>query len=88
MELEKKKEELLNSENFCMLPWTHVHLWPDSTAHLCCVSDSTMPLGKYNGNMKSIYNSTRMKEVRVNMMNNRPSPECSRCYQLEKNKIG
>lgn len=81
------KDKLMTSEYFCMMPWTHLHFWPDSTAHLCCVSDSTKPLGKYDGDMKNIYNSERMKQVRLNMLGNKPTEECTRCYQLEKNKI-
>ncbi len=83
----------IDAENFqksnyvCMMPWTHLHFWPDSTAHLCCVSDSTKPLGRYAGNLEEIYNSERMRQVRQSMLADEPVSECERCYQLEKNNI-
>jgi hypothetical protein len=86
-QIQINKDALLQSENFCMLPWNHIHFWPDSTAHLCCVSDSTQPIGKYTGSLEEIYNSDKMKTVRKNMLLNQPSPECTRCYQLEKNQF-
>jgi hypothetical protein len=82
-----EKDILLKSENFCMLPWSHLHFWPDSSAHLCCISDSNQPIGKYTGSLEAVYNSEKMKTVRKNMLENKPSPECTRCYQLEKNGI-
>lgn len=70
-----------------MLPWTHVHFWPDASAHYCCISDSSKPVGKYTGDLGDIINSEHIKRVRRNMLNDQPSPECGRCYELEKNGI-
>jgi hypothetical protein len=81
------KEELLKSEHFCMLPWLHLHFWPDSTGHLCCISDSTKPVGKYEGSLEAVYNSKDMTKIRKNMLANQPTPQCTRCYSLEKNQI-
>ena len=81
------KEKVSESKHFCMMPWVHVHLWPNSTAHYCCVSDSSNPIGVYQGDIKQLVNADTIKSVRQNMIHDRPSGECSRCYELEKNSI-
>ncbi len=81
------KETLLNSPYFCMMPWVHMHLIPNSTAHLCCISDVKKPIGKFEGNFESVYNSSEMKKARLGMLNGQPIEACQRCYDLEKNDI-
>lgn len=84
---EINKTELEKSPYFCMLPWTHIHFWPDSSAHYCCISDTDKPIGHYEGDLKKIVNAENIKRVRNNMLSGQPSPECQRCYDLEKNGI-
>ena len=31
----KEKELLIDSETFCMLPWMHLHAYPDGRAYPC-----------------------------------------------------
>ena len=32
----REKELLIESDNFCMLPWMHIHAFPDGRAYPCC----------------------------------------------------
>jgi sulfatase maturation enzyme AslB (radical SAM superfamily) len=78
------KELLLQkSKNFCMLPWVHLHIWPDSKVFPCCLSDSLDPLSTYRGSLSEAWNSENMRQLRKNMVNDKPTPRCRRCYELE-----
>ena len=37
--------DLKQSKHFCMMPWTHMHLWPAGTTYPCCMSDPDHPVG-------------------------------------------
>ena len=81
-------EQLVLTENptFCMYPWTHIHAYPDSTVHLCCMSDMDLPLGNLNDStLESIWNSERMVEVRRKMIDGITLPECTKCYEQDRN---
>ncbi|MBY0451654.1 MAG: twitch domain-containing radical SAM protein, partial [Bdellovibrionaceae bacterium] len=81
------KDSLLKSPYFCMMPWVHMHFIPNSTAHLCCISDVKKPIGKFEGKFEQVYNSTEMKKIRLDMLGGKPIEACQRCYELEKNDI-
>lgn len=81
------KQDIPNSKNFCMMPWVHMHLWPNSSAHYCCVSDSSKPIGMYDGDLGKLANADTIKQVRKNMLHDLPSEACKRCYELEKNGV-
>ncbi|MBI3556371.1 MAG: twitch domain-containing radical SAM protein, partial [Deltaproteobacteria bacterium] len=67
-----------------MMPWTHLHFWPDGKAFPCCIADSTMPVGRFGEqSIADIWNSDKLRAIRRNMLEERPSPECIRCYTLE-----
>lgn len=75
---------LKNCKTFCVLPWIHLHGWPDGKVFPCCIADSTMPVSYTNKNtILDVMNSDRYKEIRVAMLNDEPVKECSRCYELE-----
>lgn len=78
------KDHLLkNSKNFCMLPWVHFHMWPDSKVFPCCIAESFMPVATYKGSLEKVWNAEKMKELRIDMINDRPNKMCTRCYDLE-----
>jgi radical SAM protein with 4Fe4S-binding SPASM domain len=82
-------DKLKNSKNFCMMPWVHLHMWPAGTTYPCCMSDPEFPVGDtQNQSLQEIWNSSNMRELRLNMLNDRPSKECRRCYELEENGMG
>ena len=77
--------KLLQSKHFCMLPWTHMHIWPNGNSYMCCGTDPTKPLGVVDGEhtIKMVWNSDLMKKNRLAMLNNERVPECSKCYEIE-----
>lgn len=86
MKQELDKEKLLQrSQHFCMIPWTHMHMWPNGNAFLCCVSDSDVPVGNFNqSSLKELWNSPKVKDARQRLLRDEPLAECRRCYSLER----
>ena len=78
-------EQLLeNSQHFCMMPWVHMHFWPNGNALPCCVSDSRILLGNTNQHsLEDIWNGAEMRALRLRMLADQPSPACTRCYELQ-----
>jgi MoaA/NifB/PqqE/SkfB family radical SAM enzyme len=76
---------LTESKTFCMYPWVHLHAYPTGEAWPCCQSE--MKSGGVGNtridSLKTIWNSDKMKRLRVNMLNNQPNPLCTRCYEQE-----
>ena len=81
----KQKELLIESEAFCMLPWMHLHAYPDGRAYPCCFAFDPYPVGDLNKqSLKEVFNNDKMKEMRLRMLNNKKSRECLKCYDQEK----
>jgi radical SAM protein with 4Fe4S-binding SPASM domain len=81
---EDQLDRLTKSKVFCMLPWIHLHAFPNGQAYPCCLSDSHYPLGNlHNNTMKEVWNSTEYKQMRTNMMNEVQCKECTKCYERE-----
>lgn len=82
----QQHQDLLTTDpHFCMIPWVHMHAIPDGNAYPCCLSEFDMPIGNLkHQTMKQVWNSSGMKEIRKNMLNNKPSKECGRCYEQER----
>ncbi|PIP91235.1 MAG: hypothetical protein COW01_06180 [Bdellovibrionales bacterium CG12_big_fil_rev_8_21_14_0_65_38_15] len=79
------KDKIIKSKTFCMLPWVHMHLWPNGNTFPCCIWDAEKPLGRFgeNSSLKDSWNSEAMKTLRKNMLNGKKSDGCKRCYELE-----
>ena len=79
------KEKLLKEDKaFCILPWIHMHAWPDGRAMPCCIADSDQPFGNLKTNsIEEVWNSDKYKELRKAMINGEQLPACRRCYELE-----
>lgn len=83
---EKQKDLLLESKNFCMLPWVHMHAYPDGRVYPCCLADYWHPLGDLRkDSMEVVWNQQPYKDIRKNMINNKPSQQCVKCYEQEEN---
>jgi organic radical activating enzyme len=81
---EKQQFRLMESENFCMLPWIHLHAWPDGSAFPCCLAKAAHPVGNFKQKtMREIWNDTDMREIRRNMLEDKPSRQCEDCYEQE-----
>jgi organic radical activating enzyme len=75
---------LTESEHFCMMPWTHMHAFPDGRAYPCCLSDYWHPVGDLRKHtMAEVWNQDKYKQMRVNMLENKPCVECTKCYEQE-----
>lgn len=67
-----------------MLPWVHLHTWPNGTVYPCCVTPMNYKAGNLNDNtLEEVYNSDLMKEIRVKMINEERHDACSRCWLQE-----
>jgi len=80
----KEKELLIDSDNFCMLPWMHLHAFPDGRAYPCCFAFDKLHVGNVNEqSMEEVFNGEKMKQMRLNMLANKKSRECVKCYDQE-----
>jgi len=75
-----------NCKTFCILPWIHLHILPDSRAVSCCMANFDQEYGYLNKqSLQQLANSPRIRRMRTNMLEDLPSEECARCYEWEKN---
>ena len=75
---------LTKSERFCMLPWVHMHAFPDGRAYPCCLGDDRHPIGNFKKDtMESVWNQDAYKTMRKNMLAEQSCKECTKCYEQE-----
>ena len=68
----------------CILPWIHMHPWPNGKTMLCCDSPWEDHIGDLRENsLEEVWNSEKMKQVRLNMLNGKKCKQCVRCYEKE-----
>ena len=61
----REKELLLESDSFCMMPWLHLHAFPDGRAYPCCFGLDKYPVGNLNkDSMETVFNGPDMREMR------------------------
>lgn len=78
--------QLMTSNNFCMIPWIHIHGFPTGEAYPCCLAESKYPIGNMRENtLEEIWNGSEYTEMRENMLADRPCKQCTRCYEQERN---
>ena len=83
---EKEAELLMGSKTFCMLPWMHMHAFPDGRAYPCCLSEYWHPVGDLRKNtMEEVWNQDAYKTMRKNMLEGKECKECTKCYEQEAN---
>lgn len=86
VELTPQQEFLLKeSKTFCIYPWIHLHAYPTGEAYPCCHAE--MKVGEI-GNCKQqslheIWNSPQQRQLRLDMLEQRPNAACARCYEQE-----
>ena len=82
---EEEYRKLTHSETFCMLPWMHMHAFPDGRVYPCCLAEYFHPVGDLRKNtMREVWNQPKYKAMRVNMLADRPCVECTKCYEQER----
>ena len=66
------------------MPWVHMHMWPAGYTYPCCMSDPDLPIGNtQDQSLQEIWNGEQLRNIRLNMLQDKPSKECRRCYELE-----
>jgi MoaA/NifB/PqqE/SkfB family radical SAM enzyme len=62
----------------------HLHAFPDGRAYPCCFAFDKLHVGNLNEqSMEEVFNGDKMKQMRLNMLNNKKSKECVKCYDQE-----
>jgi radical SAM protein with 4Fe4S-binding SPASM domain len=81
-----QSDRLIRSDVFCMIPWIHMHAFPDGRAYPCCLGDDKYPIGNFKqDSMVTVWNQDAYKTMRQNMLEEKPCKECSKCYEQERN---
>jgi radical SAM protein with 4Fe4S-binding SPASM domain len=79
-----------NNETFCVLPWIHLHAWPNGKVYPCCISSigkDELQLGDLTTQtISEIINSDASKFIRKEMLEGKQIPSCKNCYNVEKYK--
>ena len=74
----------MTDKHFCILPWIHMHIWPNGITYPCCLATNDYILGNTNDkSFEELWNSERMTELRKNILAGKPTSGCSRCYEHE-----
>jgi len=89
----KKIKPSEGNKTFCMAPWTHTYLSPQTERRICCASretarsfkqyiDKAGELSKYDPlTLEQHWNSDHMKSIRLKMLAGETLPECEVCNQ-------
>ena len=81
-----EKLHLLDNKVFCMLPWTHIHAYPNGDAYPCCLASHQYSIGSLREQtLEELWNNDGMKKLRQNMLQGKSSKQCIKCYEQEKN---
>lgn len=80
MNIEKNK-------SFCVLPWIHLYIDPRGHAAPCCISSYAWSNGILGSSreqsLAELVNSSQMKQLRVDMMNDTRPTSCNACYNSD-----
>lgn len=74
----EKTEE--HSNSFCILPWIHLSGTMDRKISLCCRSQ---PLFDQDISLQEAWNSTAIRQIRLDMLAGKKVEGCAGCYQVE-----
>ena len=77
----------INKNTICAVPWMHLAFEPSGKIIPCCLTSThkTAEVGNLNDNsLEEIWNSDRMKQMRVEMMNGIEPKICNKCFDREK----
>ena len=75
---------LSESKNFCIYPWIHMHAWPTGEAYPCCHATPSPVYGNTRKEtLSDVWNGTRMRQLRQDMLSNTPNETCRKCHEQE-----
>lgn len=70
--------------NFCVMPWMHIHTRPSGDVSPCCIWDTEIPLGNIKKEkVINIINQKEFKELRKSMLKNESLQGCIQCNEQE-----
>ena len=73
-----------DNKTFCISPWIHLHTWPNEMVYPCCLTPMQYPVGNLSTeSLEEVWNSDKMKQLRLNMISEKKSESCNRCYSFE-----
>ena len=78
--------ELAKGDAFCILPWIHMHPWPQGKVFPCCLSNTTVDdvVGDLNvQTIEEVYNGHQLKRMRRDFLANKKHHSCTKCYDQE-----
>jgi len=82
-----KEYHLNKSKTFCILPWIHLHTTPVGIAAPCCISGAIYNKVGVGDSTKQplmeLVNSEKMKKLRLDMINEVNTSDCSKCYDQD-----
>ena len=82
------KDKLTDSKTFCMMPWVHMHAFADGRVYPCCFGDYHAPMGNLRTHtMEEVWNNQAYRDLRQNMLADKSSSVCKKCYEQESNGI-
>ena len=76
------------NKTFCIVPWRHFNVSMDGSGQLCCRATASVRDGKGTllldeAPFDSLWNSDYMAAVRKDMLEGKPRPDCTACYEHE-----
>ena len=67
-----------------MFPWVHLNTTPKGDIYPCCSNDYSKPFANTrDSSLKEAFNNDKMKQLRLDMLNERKNPICNFCYRHE-----
>lgn len=76
--------------HLCLSPWTQLSIEPNGDVFTCCQMVQGQPLGNLhslpNKDLSSLWNKSRLAQIRLEMINQKKTPECAPCYMVEANQ--
>ena len=91
----KKNNQNFNirkSQTFCVLPWKNITTNNNGKIKLCCnvqtenyIKNEQDEEGSIHGDaIENFWNSSHIRKIRKNIMNDQPISDCQYCYDMEK----
>jgi len=77
--IKKDIEGLPLTRSFCILPWTHLYYFNDGYVYPCSslANKPDMRLGTIDQSPKEIWNSKKLRDLRIKMLSNEELPLCN-----------
>ena len=72
------------TDTFCVIPWLHLHHWPNGNVYQCCITSNKNVVGRLQDNtFQEIWNNDAMRKLRLELLDNKKPDSCVKCYEQE-----